>query len=81
MRFQIGGKCGQGGIRQFVYDTDRLAFLERNQVALCVNGNWQVWVRYCGGLKGNYGFLRCKRHYTQYIEVGRLGSWTCSQHE
>ena len=39
----------RGGIWQFVYDTNRPAFLERGLVGLGVNGNWQVWVRYCGG--------------------------------
>ena len=71
----------RGAIWQFVFDTNRPAFLERDLVGLCVNGNWQVWVRYCGGesvhsygLKGNGGFPQYKRHYTQYIEVGRLSS-------
>ena len=32
-----------------MYDTNRPAFLERDLVGLCVNSNWQVWVRYCGG--------------------------------
>ena len=26
------------------------------------------------GLKGSDGFLQCKRHYIQYIAVGRLSS-------
>ena len=32
-----------------MYDTNRPAFLERDLVGLSVDGNWQVWVRYCGG--------------------------------
>ena len=34
----------------FVYDTNRPAFLESDLVGLCVDGNWQVWVQYCGEL-------------------------------
>ena len=41
MRFQTGGKCGRSGVWQFVYDTNRPAFLERDLVGLCVNGNWE----------------------------------------
>ena len=40
MQFQIGGRCGQGGIWKFVYDTDRPAFMERDLMGLCVDGNW-----------------------------------------
>ena len=58
----------RGGIRQFVYDTNRSAFLERRLVGLGVNGNWQVRVRYCGGevvsihmvRKGTVGFSNVK---------------------
>ena len=39
----------RGGVWQFVSDTNRPAFLKRNLLGLGVNGNWQVWVRYCGG--------------------------------
>ena len=46
---QIGMLFQTGGIWQFVYDTNRPAFLERGLVELGVNDNWQVWVRYCGG--------------------------------
>ena len=49
MLFQIEGECGWGGVRQFVYDTNRPAFLEGDMVGLCVNGNWQICIRYCGG--------------------------------
>ena len=38
-----------GGIWQFVYDTDTSAILEGDLVGLCVNGSWQIWVRYYGG--------------------------------
>ena len=31
-----------------MYDTNRLAFLERDLVGLSVDGNWQVWVQYRG---------------------------------
>ena len=48
MRFQTGSKCRWGGIRQFVNDTNRPAFLEKDLVGLCVNGSWQVLARYCG---------------------------------
>ena len=68
-----------------MYDTDRPAFLERDQVGLGVNGNWQVWVRYSGGEVVSIhmvrkGFFNVKKHYIQYTEVGRLGSWICSHH-
>ena len=29
--------------------TNRPAFLERDLVGLSVDGNWQIWVRYCAG--------------------------------
>ena len=35
-------QTGRGRVWQFVYDTDRPAFLERDLVGLDVNGNWQV---------------------------------------
>ena len=80
MLFQIGSKCGQGGVWQFVYDTNKPTFLEGDLVGLCVNGNWQIWVRYSVGesvhlygQKVNGGFLQCKS-ITQYIEAGSLGS-------
>ena len=58
----------RGGVWQFVYDTNRPAFLERDLVGLGVNGNWQVWVQYCGGeavfihtvRKGMAGFSNVK---------------------
>ena len=40
MLFETAGECGQGGVKQFIYDTNRPAFLERNLVGLGVNGNW-----------------------------------------
>ena len=77
MLFQIEGECGWGGVRQFVYDTNRPAFLEGDMVGLCVNGNWQICLRSCGGetvysygQKGNGGFFQCKKYYTQYTETG-----------
>ena len=47
-----------------MYDTNRSAFLERDLVGLSMDGNWQVWVRYCGSelmpihtvVKGATGF-------------------------
>ena len=68
MLFQTGGKYGPGGVWQFVYDTNRPAFLERDLMGLGVNGNWQIWVRYCGGevvsihrvRKGMAGFSNVK---------------------
>ena len=58
----------RGEIWQFVYDTNRPTFLERDLAGLGVNGNWQVWVRYCGGEamsihmigKGTVGFSYVK---------------------
>ena len=40
MLFQISGVCVWGEVCKFVYDTDRPAFLERDLVGLCVDGNW-----------------------------------------
>ena len=40
MLFLIGGECGRGEVLLFVYDTNRPAFLERDLVGLCVDGNW-----------------------------------------
>ena len=42
MLFQTGRECDLGGVWQFVYDTNRQAFLERELVGLGVNGNWQI---------------------------------------
>ena len=80
--FKLVVNVASSGVWQFVYDTNRPAFLERDLVGLCVSGNCQVWVRYCGGetvtihrvRKGTHGFLQCKKYYIQYTEVGRLGS-------
>ena len=47
--FNLAANVVKGGIWQFVNDTNRSAFLESDLVGLCVNGNWQVWVRNCGG--------------------------------
>ena len=68
MLFQIGSDMVRDGIWQFVYDTNRPAFLERDLVGVGVNGNWQVWVRYGGGeavsihaeRKGTVGFSNVK---------------------
>jgi hypothetical protein len=38
MLFQIGGKHGQGGNREFVNDTDETVFLERQLMELGVDG-------------------------------------------
>ena len=32
------------------------------------------------GQKGSDWFLLCRKHYIQYIAVGRLSSWTYNQH-
>ena len=66
--FKLVANVARSGVWQFVYDTNKQAFLERNLVGLCVNGNWQVWVRYCGGevvsihtvRKGMVGFYNVK---------------------
>ena len=58
----------RGGVWQFVYDTNRPAFPERDLLGLGVNGNWQVWVQYHGGevmsihtvRKGTAGFSNVK---------------------
>ena len=49
MRFQIVSECSGLESGSFVYGTNRSGFFERDQVGLCVNGNWQIWVRYCDG--------------------------------
>ena len=46
-RFKLVVDVVWGGVRQFVYDTNRPAFLERDLVGLSVDSNWQVWVQYC----------------------------------
>ena len=38
--FKLAANVVRGGVWQFVYDTDRPAFLERDLVGLCVNVNW-----------------------------------------
>ena len=47
--FKLAANVTRDGVWQFVYDTNRPVFLERDLVRLGVNGNWQVWVQYCGG--------------------------------
>ena len=72
MLFQTGSKCGQGWSWQFLYETNSPAFLERDLVGLCVIGNWQVWVQYCGGeavsintvRKGTVGFSNVKAFHS-----------------
>ena len=66
--FKLVTNVVRGGVWQFVYDTTKPAFLERDLVGLGVNGNWQVWVRYCGDgvvsihmvRKGNVSFSNVK---------------------
>ena len=48
--FKLTANVVMGRIWQFVYDTNRPALLEMDLVGLGVNSNWQVWVRYCGGV-------------------------------
>ena len=80
--FKLAANVVRDGVWQFVYDTNRIVFLERDLEGLGVNGNWQNWVRYCGGeavsihtvRKRMAGFSNVKKHYIQYTEVGRLGS-------
>ena len=55
--FKLAANVVSGGIWQFVNDTNRPAFLEKDLVGLHVNGNWQVWVQY---LKGTAGFSDAK---------------------
>ena len=47
--FKLAVNVFRGGIWRFVYGSNRPAFLERDLMGLGVNGNWQVWVRYCSG--------------------------------
>ena len=47
--FKLAANVIRGGVWQFVYDTNRPAFLERDLVGFGVNGNLQIWVRYSGG--------------------------------
>ena len=66
--FKLAVNVVRVGVWQFVYDTSRPAFLEKDLVGLGVNGNWQVWVQYCGGeavsihmvRKGTVGFSNVK---------------------
>ena len=66
--FKLATNAVRGGIWQFVYDTNRPEFLEKDLAGLGENGNWQVWVRYCGGevvsihtvRKGTAGFSNVK---------------------
>ena len=66
--FKLAANVVKGGIWQFMYDINRPVFLEKDLVGLCVNGNWQVWVRYCRGEmvfihtvgKGIAGFSKVK---------------------
>ena len=59
MLFQIGCKCGLGGIWQFMYDTNKPAILEEDLVRLCVDGNWQILVRYYGGETVSIHSVKC----------------------
>ena len=75
--FKLAANVVIGGVWQFVYDTNRPAFLERDLVRLGVKGNWLVWVQYSGGeamsihtVQKGTGFHQCKKHYIQYTEVG-----------
>ena len=87
MLFQIGSECGQGWSLAVCVWHDRPAFLERDLVGLYVNGIGQIWVQYYGSEtlsihtigEGMAGSSNVK-YYTHYIEVGKLSSWTCSQH-
>ena len=47
--FKLMANVVRSGVWQFVYDTNRPAFQERDLMGLGVNGNWQVWVRYSDG--------------------------------
>ena len=47
--FKLAANVVRGGIWQFVYDTNRPAFLEGDLVGFCMNDNCQIWVRYCCG--------------------------------
>ena len=38
--FKLAVDVVRGGVRQFVYDTDRPAFFERDLVGLSVDSNW-----------------------------------------
>ena len=66
--FKLVANVVRGGMWQFVNDTNRPAFLERDLVGLSVNGNWQVWVQYYGSeavsihmiWKGKAGFSDLK---------------------
>ena len=66
--FKLAANLVRSGVWQFVYDTNRPAFLERDLMGLGVNGNWQDWVQYSGGeavsihmvRKGTAGFSNVK---------------------
>ena len=48
-KLKLAANVVRGAVCQFVYDTNRTAFLKRDLVELSVIGSWQVWVRYCDG--------------------------------
>ena len=66
--FKLTANVVKSGVWQFVYDTDRPTFLERDLMGLGVNDNWQVWDRYSGDeavfihmvRKGTAGFSNVK---------------------
>ena len=66
--FKLAVNVVRGGIWQFVNDTLQTSKLEGDLMGLCVNGNWQIWVRCCGGEtvsvhtvgKGTVGFSDVK---------------------
>ena len=60
--FQLVENVVRSGVWQFVYDTNRPAFLERDLMGLGVNGSWQVWVQYCGGEAVSVHMVRKERH-------------------
>ena len=34
----------------FIYSADRRAIPKGNLMELCVDGNWKIWIRDCGGV-------------------------------
>ena len=79
--FILAANVVRGGVWQFVYD--RPAFLERDLVGLCVNGNWQSWVQYCGGetvsihmvRKGMAGFSNVKSITLSTLKLVEMGGF------
>ena len=46
--FKLAVDMDRDVLRKFVYDVDRSTVLNGDLVGLCLDGNWEIWVRGCG---------------------------------